>query len=125
MFCFFFFKQKTAYERRISDWSSDVCSSDLVLARPCECTRSGIEQRLELRSIAQECCTGRFHAGLSLAQSRQRRFDICLRRDSLLGAALDRCEQPVERSNVVIPLDHLILSLEDIEICLQGALTQR
>src|SRR3546814_11085634 len=29
---FFFFKQKTAYEMRISDWSSDVCSSDL----PCE-----------------------------------------------------------------------------------------
>src|SRR3546814_13558157 len=32
-FCvFFFFKQKTAYEVRISDWSSDVCSSDLILA---------------------------------------------------------------------------------------------
>src|SRR3546814_5534463 len=31
MYCqlFFFFKQKTAYELRISDWSSDVCSSDL------------------------------------------------------------------------------------------------
>src|SRR3546814_3930842 len=29
--CFFFFKQKTAYEMRISDWSSDVCSSDLPL----------------------------------------------------------------------------------------------
>src|SRR3546814_7343694 len=30
VFCvFFFFKQKTAYEVRISDWSSDVCSSDL------------------------------------------------------------------------------------------------
>src|SRR3546814_5582524 len=28
----FFFKQKTAYEMRISDWSSDVCSSDLPLA---------------------------------------------------------------------------------------------
>src|SRR3546814_3903283 len=27
--CFFVFKQKTAYEMRISDWSSDVCSSDL------------------------------------------------------------------------------------------------
>src|SRR3546814_9241295 len=27
---FFFFKQKTAYDMRISDWSSDVCSSDLV-----------------------------------------------------------------------------------------------
>src|SRR3546814_1186284 len=32
VFCvFFFFKQKTAYEMRISDWSSDVCSSDLPL----------------------------------------------------------------------------------------------
>src|SRR3546814_5688665 len=34
---FFFFKQKTAYEMRISDWSSDVCSSDLIdrrCARP-------------------------------------------------------------------------------------------
>src|SRR3546814_17915880 len=30
MYCFFFFKQKTAYEMRISDWSSDVCSSDLL-----------------------------------------------------------------------------------------------
>src|SRR3546814_12798714 len=29
---FFFFKQKTAYEMRISDWSSDVCSSDLWVA---------------------------------------------------------------------------------------------
>src|SRR3546814_7256166 len=30
LFVFFFFKQKTAYEMRISDWSSDVCSSDLI-----------------------------------------------------------------------------------------------
>src|SRR3546814_13654272 len=30
MCVFFFFKQKTAYEMRISDWSSDVCSSDLI-----------------------------------------------------------------------------------------------
>src|SRR3546814_3715965 len=29
VFCLFFFKQKTAYDVRISDWSSDVCSSDL------------------------------------------------------------------------------------------------
>src|SRR3546814_4445111 len=35
----FFFKQKTAYEMRISDWSSDVCSSDL-----------GIGLRMELRA---------------------------------------------------------------------------
>src|SRR3546814_19846314 len=31
---FFFFKQKTAYEMRISDWSSDVCSSDLLPPEP-------------------------------------------------------------------------------------------
>src|SRR3546814_10964732 len=34
LFCFFFFKQKTAYEMRISDWSSDVCSSDLRGGEP-------------------------------------------------------------------------------------------
>src|SRR3546814_2604985 len=33
VFFFFFFKQKTAYEMRISDWSSDVCSSDLPKLR--------------------------------------------------------------------------------------------
>src|SRR3546814_5541973 len=41
MLCFFFFKQKTAYEMRISDWSSDVCSSDLW------CNRRIIENALE------------------------------------------------------------------------------
>src|SRR3546814_10777894 len=34
VFIFFFFKQKTAYEMRISDWSSDVCSSDLMDGAP-------------------------------------------------------------------------------------------
>src|SRR3546814_9745713 len=33
VYLFFFFKQKTAYEMRISDWSSDGCSSDLVRCR--------------------------------------------------------------------------------------------
>src|SRR3546814_6541359 len=39
---FFFFKQKTAYEMRISDWSSDVCSSDLLGIKA---ERVGIEPR--------------------------------------------------------------------------------
>src|SRR3546814_6828901 len=34
----FFFKQKTAYEMRISDWSSDVCSSDLLMAAMAKAT---------------------------------------------------------------------------------------
>src|SRR3546814_1523555 len=43
---FFFFKQKTAYEMRISDWSSDVCSSDLLAAA------SGFSWRLMAASLA-------------------------------------------------------------------------
>src|SRR3546814_5007796 len=39
--CIFFFKQKTAYEMRISDWSSDVCSSDLKIG-----TNAGIDSRV-------------------------------------------------------------------------------
>src|SRR3546814_6484303 len=39
MYVFFFFKQKTAYEMRISDWSSDVCSSDLCRASAWEAGR--------------------------------------------------------------------------------------
>src|SRR3546814_6098277 len=39
MLFFFLFKQKTAYEMRISDWSSDVCSSDLAL--PAQWRRAG------------------------------------------------------------------------------------
>src|SRR3546814_9773202 len=38
MLRFFFFKQKTAYEMRISDWSSDVCSSDLTVIYDVELT---------------------------------------------------------------------------------------
>src|SRR3546814_10367827 len=38
---FFFFKQKTAYEMRISDWSSDVCSSDLPAAGAVPAGRRG------------------------------------------------------------------------------------
>src|SRR3546814_5756241 len=78
-FVFFFFKQKTAYEMRISDWSSDVCSSDLFalatdiaewlvrqgvpfrvaheVAGACvrECESRGIELRSEERRVGNEC----------------------------------------------------------------------
>src|SRR3546814_14707475 len=50
LFDFFFFKQKTAYELRISDWSSDVCSSDLL---------DGIGPReLGLEQLASRLATG-------------------------------------------------------------------
>src|SRR3546814_8699888 len=68
---FFFFKQKTAYEMRISDWSSDVCSSDLLGGRhgatvrflpPLIITEQEVDfvgqilfQRSEERRVGKEC----------------------------------------------------------------------
>src|SRR3546814_15985420 len=51
---FFFFKQKTSYEMRISDWSSDVCSSDLLVA--------GVD-RLPPRRVGRRCHRRRLAEG--------------------------------------------------------------
>src|SRR3546814_6995793 len=53
---FFFFKQKTAYEMRISDWSSDVCSSDLVAkieTGNMTIEHAAMDVRAELRDVAR------------------------------------------------------------------------
>src|SRR3546814_9716601 len=49
---FFFFKQKTAYEMRISDWSSDVCSSDLQ-SGGCRCRRDTVPAQVAPDRIAR------------------------------------------------------------------------
>src|SRR3546814_6252223 len=46
IFNFFFFKQKTAYDMRISDWSSDVCSSDLLVPEELGIRQAGVEHAL-------------------------------------------------------------------------------
>src|SRR3546814_2487980 len=48
---FFFFKQKTAYEMRISDWSSDVCSSDLLEFHLFAAFVGGVVEILKLEDI--------------------------------------------------------------------------
>src|SRR3546814_2296573 len=56
---FFFFKQKTAYEMRISDWSSDVCSSDLHDRRQqlaCAQMPPRKAEATELQGVAQPGC---------------------------------------------------------------------
>src|SRR3546814_7155326 len=57
---FFFFKQKTAYEMRISDWSSDVCSSDLLVIQV-KNRRGGGQFQLfhQLQVGVQFCLDGR------------------------------------------------------------------
>src|SRR3546814_12436708 len=62
---FFFFKQKTAYEMRISDWSSDVCSSDLLVA------------------LAGQQCLGRTANGLTVVDHHHACSNSCLCRHSL------------------------------------------
>src|SRR3546814_7922892 len=49
--CFVFFKQKTAYEMRISDWSSDVCSSDLGILKPSRLVAVGAQVSGRLVSL--------------------------------------------------------------------------
>src|SRR3546814_5232859 len=49
---FFFFKQKTAYEMRISDWSSDVCSSDLAVGEAGRHPHPGLPVRRGDRAVA-------------------------------------------------------------------------
>src|SRR3546814_1819637 len=77
---FFFFKQKTAYEMRISDWSSDVCSSDLmkIAAVPARClhfppVRGDELQRLDRHNIPLAQAARDFRGGDDGARSEERR----------------------------------------------------
>src|SRR3546814_14663536 len=63
---FFFFKQKTAYEMRISDWSSDVCSSDLHRLRE---PRRQHPPRLHLRQQRRDILAPRHRAGKNVGGS--------------------------------------------------------
>src|SRR3546814_10095473 len=79
----FFFKQKTAYEMRISDWSSDVCSSDLFLVHQPR-QRLG---KLRVRIVGSGPALGldeqrpaRPHATQRVVQPRRRGDQLALRR---------------------------------------------
>src|SRR3546814_3281477 len=52
---FFFFKQKTAYEMRISDWSSDVCSSDLQNGLRIDMPEETLEVPVEAHHLCDVC----------------------------------------------------------------------
>src|SRR3546814_7045499 len=77
----FFFKQKTAYEMRISDWSSDVCSSDLPRKRRSMSPQAQINAAMcalmrEVRLLLSPAqSTAREH----IAESRQERAKAALR----------------------------------------------
>src|SRR3546814_6483227 len=83
LFCFvFFFKQKTAYELRIRDWSSDVCSSDLrgpavktplrVLDRHIGRGKRRARVGLVLDDLEVDAAIGMLEADITLAEARAR-----------------------------------------------------
>src|SRR3546814_2217421 len=76
---FFFFKQKTAYEMRISDWSSDVCSSDLIERAADPALVAGINEGLAPCFAATPLCEGNFYG------PRTNRFGALLRRSPAMA----------------------------------------
>src|SRR3546814_19597095 len=64
---FFFFKQKTAYEMRISDWSSDVCSSDLRLFDAARAADRGARDAAD-RGLRRGCEAREDEAGKGVAE---------------------------------------------------------
>src|SRR3546814_12301914 len=81
---FFFFKQKTAYEMRISDWSSDVCSSDLP-ARV-----SAIELLCMSASTSDSRSSRRQEAWRAITLSRHPSFSFIDRLRARVGASVRR-----------------------------------
>src|SRR3546814_4206410 len=75
LYFFFFFKQKTAYEMRISDWSSDVCSSDLrdlSLAAQTQRSTQAEWQRLQSTVQSEDRLQQEKKLGIQLAELRAR-----------------------------------------------------
>src|SRR3546814_8144298 len=68
-FCLFFFKQKTAYEMRMSDWSSDVCSSDLPISIPASlrawCSTKGYDHATSTDATMRPKNIRRAHFGVA------------------------------------------------------------
>src|SRR3546814_9958726 len=94
MCLFFFFKQKTAYEMRISDWSSDVCSSDLhrIIGRSpllgfTDAPGDRIWIRLEPRLISVRSQVRRAHQGWRYLADEDAPPDLDGHEDDKIGRA--------------------------------------
>src|SRR3546814_16065921 len=89
---FFFFKQKTAYEMRISDWSSDVCSSDLfgALVRLGHGGLVGLASNLEVGRIdVHDGTTSHPNQGCQLVNA-TRKYGLAKNRTPEVGASAGR-----------------------------------
>src|SRR3546814_1482867 len=94
-FVFFFFKQKTAYEMRISDWSSDVCSSDLLYDHLMRATPD--------RPIFGEISTQNAFAALAVLNAGMTGFMCSIHADSPEQAINRKFDQNIAWSGAVMP----------------------
>src|SRR3546814_8201674 len=109
---FFFVKQKTAYEMRISDWSSDVCSSDLRIAG------LGVDQPgggVADRHGKAEAATGRRAVGAEIGGHAEQADE----------ARRLRRQQPAGNVGVVAPIDGLVERSEERRVGKESASTCR
>src|SRR3546814_5734094 len=91
LLCFFFFKQKTAYEMRISDWSSDVCSSDL----------HAVDRAFDQLRILDRLDIIRLHFGIDIHEARD--FFLRLRIDARHRAGRERDERQRRKRGGALP----------------------
>src|SRR3546814_13417629 len=111
MYCFFFFfKQKTAYEMRISDWSSDVCSSDLL------------QLERELRHPLLDAQADRM-VGLGRHVGKQLREPL----DDALGNAFVEPREADDRVRIVMHhlVDQMLVEIERLRSPLDRGVEQR
>src|SRR3546814_13271759 len=117
----FFFKQKTAYELRISDWSSDVCSSDLKEKARETAHRSGGElQAIDCRCRAingvavHQMAVGRddrdvgdSHEAKDMFEVAARKIDFAAQRNATRGKEIGResCRERVCQSGTIWSVD--------------------
>src|SRR3546814_5560873 len=111
---FFFFKQKTAYEMRISDWSSDVCSSDLAWAmRSCaECSTLRVTPTMRSWHARRARC-------VRASMSRRRMWAAC---------ANARSEEHTSELQSLMRISYAVFCLKKkivilVSYCLQTTLT--
>src|SRR3546814_13035495 len=95
---FFFFKQKTAYEMRISDWSSDVCSSDLDELFASATGILELRQRAHTRLFMRRDRYGRFFTCMVFVPRDRFNTTVRERIESMLGTALHagQVDSPVQ-----------------------------
>src|SRR3546814_8622770 len=86
---FFFFKQKTAYEMRIRDWSSDVCSSDLALVEKMNSSRRFAEAFGTMTQLGYANASLAFYSGVPEGRDLAQVYDAAYGR----YAAVPRSEE--------------------------------